>query len=127
MACLDDGELEKRLMEEWGPSSAKSKYSGAYEDIYDEALFSDESVKELMGDLDDSALVGDDYFDNNGSYGSDLDSREGIDEGELEDEFEDVYVDDIDTDSDVIEVYDENGELIGTYSESEFERIRQSK
>lgn len=56
-------------------------------------------------------------------YGGSFDSEEGSDE----DDDDDYDSDDMEMSQDVIEVYDEDGELIGTYTEAEFARLQQSK
>jgi len=93
----DDASLESQLLEEWGNSTEDDDIiaTGGYD-------FSD-----VDEDLEEPP-------------------QGGIPQPHLPNEYfdEDVYDDDDDDDEDMIEVYDERGELVGVYNVIEFQRIQ---
>lgn len=91
---LDDFQLELRLLDEWSNSASS----------------------DTIAEDEDTSLTGMNIVRGDGDDSDGEDNRD--------DRNDDFYFDDDDEGDDVIEVYDETGELIGTYSEAEFERIR---
>lgn len=94
----DDASLESQLLEEWGNSSEEDDDTiapGGYD------------FRDVDEDLDEQ-LQG------------------GIPQPHLSNEYfeEDEYEDDDEDDEDMIEVYDERGELVGVYNLIEFQRIQ---
>ena len=48
-------------------------------------------------------------------------------EYDIDDVWEEIDVDSLDERLDIIEVYDEDGELVGTYTGAEFDKLKRNK
>jgi hypothetical protein len=93
----DDASLESQLLEEWGNSSEDDDTIAP--GGYDFRDVDEDLVEPSLGGIP-QPLLSNEYFE------------------------EDDYEDDDEDDEDMIEVYDERGELVGVYNLIEFQRIQ---
>ena len=117
---IEDDVLETTLRAEWIAEAADGHEEE--EEVGDEVANNGE-----FGD--DDTVDDEDLFGFGSAYSSsDDDIRDPEFEGEDLEWFGDDDDDlDLDDQIDVIEVYDEDGELVGTYTAAEFEKIRGQK
>jgi len=127
---LDDESLERQLAAEFSSGGDSGHRAvGVGEEGYGEEGYGEEGYGE---DEDDDV-----YLDGDEDEGDLLDSLNGGGYGDDDELYDGPDIDELlkarrggassQTSSDVIEVYDEEGNLVGTYTDAEFDELRRQK